>query len=173
MADLEENSSSDGNVVDKKVADALENTGLFYWILKSMKKFNDQEVNGVISGQLKTTDKENCFLLVYWRAVNNVDSMLELSNVRHFQTIANLARTMLELAADAHLLKSIPNSVEKLLYFNRLEKLRAAKGILKYESTHTLSIPLNTSSYRAFDATQGHQIKQEGATLWPNLKLQT
>src|ERR1700690_2219998 len=152
--------SSDGNAVDKKVSEALENTGLFYWILKSMKKFNDQEVNGVISGQLKTTDKENCFLLVYWRSVNNVNSMLELSNVRHFQTIANLARTMLELAADAHLLKTIPNSVEKLLYFNRLEKLRAARGILKYESTHTLSMPLNSSPYKAFVSVQEQQIEQ-------------
>src|SRR5277367_5516675 len=101
MADWEKEISSLGeHAVDKKVADALENTGLFYWILKSIKNFNDQEINGVISGQLNTTDRENCFLLVYLRAVNNVDSMLELSNVRHFQSIANLARTMLELAAD-------------------------------------------------------------------------
>jgi hypothetical protein len=163
--------TNNGNAVDKKVAEALENTGLFYWILKSMKKFNDQEVNGVLTGQLKTNDRENCFLLVYWRTVDNIDSMLELSNVRHFQTIANLARTMLELAADAHLLKCIPDSVQKLLYFNRLEKLRAARGILKYESAHTLSVDLNSSPYKAFVATQGQQIKQDGATLWPNIKL--
>jgi hypothetical protein len=159
------------NAVDKKVSEALENTGLFYWILKSMKKFNDQEINGVISGQLKTNDRENCFLLVYWRSVNNVDSMLELANVRHFQTIANLARTMLELAADAHLLKCIPDSVEKLLYFNRLEKLRAARGILMYESNHTLSIGLNSSPYKVFVATQEQQIEQDGARLWPNIQL--
>jgi len=173
MAEMEEKGSNGGNAVDKKVADALDNTGLFYWILKSMKNFNDQEVNGVLSGQLKTTDRENCFLLVHWRSVNNVDSMLELSDVRHFQTIANLARTMLELAADAHLLTSIPDSVQKLLYFNRLERLRAARGILKYESNHNLSIPLNTSTYKAFVATQEHQIEQDGAILWPNLKLNT
>ena len=53
--------------VDKKVTDALENTGLFYWILNSIKKFNDQEVNGILTGQLNTSDRENCFLLVYWR----------------------------------------------------------------------------------------------------------
>lgn len=164
-------SSSGGTATDKKVSEALENTGLFFWILKSVKQFNDQEVKGVLLGQFKTTDKENCFLLVYWRAVHNVDSMLELSNVLHFQTIANLARTMLELAADAHLLKFIPNSVEKLLYFNRLEKLRAAKGILKYESTHTLSMPLNSSPYKAFVSTQEQQIEQDGTALWPNLKL--
>jgi hypothetical protein len=158
------------DTTDKRVADALENTGLFYWILKSMRQFNDHEVNGILLGQLKTNDRENCFLLVYWRAVDNVNSMLELSDVRHFQTIANLARTMLELAADAHLLNTIPNSVEKLLYFNRLEKLRAARGILKYESTHTLSVPLNSSPYKAFVAMQGQQIEQDGATLWPNLK---
>ncbi len=158
--------------VDKKVTDALENTGLFYWILNSIKKFNDQEVNGILTGQLNTSDRENCFLLVYWRSVNNVNSMLELSDVRHFQVIAILARTMLELGADAHLLNLIPDSVQKLLYFNRLERLRAARGILKYESNHNLSIPLNTSSYKAFDATQGHQIEKEGAILWPNLKLQ-
>ena len=163
--------TSSSDAVDKKVSDALENTGLFYWILNSMKKFNDQEVNGVLSGQLKTNDRENCFLLVYWRSVNNVASMLQLSDVRHFQTIANLARTMLELAADAHLLKSIPDSVQKLLYFNRLERLRAARGILNYESTHKLSMPLNSSPYKLFAATQGQQIENDGAILWPNLKL--
>jgi hypothetical protein len=53
----------------------MENTSLFYWILKSMKNFNDMELKGVISGQLKPTDEENCYLLVYWRAVNNVDTV--------------------------------------------------------------------------------------------------
>ena len=125
----------------------------------------------MLSGQLKTNDRENCFLLVYWRTVNNVDSMLELADVRHFQTIANLARTMLELAADAHLLNRIPDSVQKLLYFNRLERLRAARGIVKYESAHSLSIPLDTSPYKAFVATQGQQIEQDGVTLWPTIKL--
>jgi hypothetical protein len=162
--------SSDTN---KKVTEALENTGLFYWILKSMKQFNDQEVIGVITGQLKTSDGENCFLLTYWRTVYNVNSMLELADVRHFQTIANLARTMLELAADAHLLSIIPDSIPKLLYFNRLERLRAARGILKYESAHTISMPLNTSPYKSFVATQGQQIEHDGAMLWPNLKLRS
>lgn len=157
--------------VDKKVADAIENTGLFFWILKSMKQFNDQEVNGVITGQLKTNDRENCFILTYWRAVCNVDSMLELDNVRHFQAIANLARTMIELAADAHLLNTIPESVQKLLFFNRLEKLRAARGVLAFQSTHTLSMPLDTSHYQAYVTTQGPQIDVDGATLWPGMKL--
>ena len=35
MADM---GSNNGNAIDKKVAEALENTGLFYWILKSMKE---------------------------------------------------------------------------------------------------------------------------------------
>jgi hypothetical protein len=139
--------------VDKKVADALENTGLFYWILKSVKQFNDQEIGGVIAGQLKPTERENCFLLVYWRAGYNVDSMLQLTDVRHFQTIASLARTMIELAADAHLLNSISDAVQKLLFFNRLETLRAARGLLKYESTHTLSVDVDSSPYQAFVAT--------------------
>ncbi len=165
-------SSGDGNTVNKKVGEALENAGLFYWILKSIKQFNDQEVSGVVTGQLKTNDRENCFLLVYWRAANNVDSMLELKDVRHFQAIANLARTMLELAADAHLLTSIPDSVQKLLYFNRLEKLRAARGILQYEAAHTLSMPLDSSPYKAFIATQAHQIEAvDSAALWPSLPL--
>ena len=171
MANLEENHSSDGNAVDKKVADALENTGLFYWILKSMKKFNDQEIGGVISGQLKPTERENCFLLVYWRGGYNVDSMLQLTDVRHFQTTAILARTMLELAADAHLLNHISDSVQKLLFFNRLETLRAARGILQYESTHTLSIAVDSSPYQAFVTSQEQEIIQDGALLWPNLQL--
>jgi hypothetical protein len=61
---------------DKKVSDAMENAGLFFWILKSMKQFNDGEINGIITGQLKTTERENCFIMTYWRAITNVDSML-------------------------------------------------------------------------------------------------
>ena len=103
------NASRREDAAQKKISEATENVGLFYGILKSMKKFNDQEIKGVISGQLRTTERENCFLLAYWRSTYNVDSMLELANVLHFQAIANLARTMLELAADARLLDRISN----------------------------------------------------------------
>ena len=140
-------------------------------ILKSMKQFNDQEIKGVILGQLKTTDEENAFLLAFWRAVHNVDSMLELTNVLHFQALANLARTMLEIAADIRLLDIIPNAVQKLLFFNRLEKLKAAKGILTYQSKHTLSMPVDTSPYAGYVATQEASIVSELAILWPSLKL--
>jgi len=165
------NASRREDAAQKKISEATENVGLFYGILKSMKKFNDQEIKGVISGQLRTTERENCFLLAYWRSTYNVDSMLELANVLHFQAIANLARTMLELAADARLLDRISNSVEKLLLFNRLERLRAARGILKYESQNNFSIPLNSSHYKSFVDSQEKQIEQEGKVLWPNLKL--
>lgn len=153
-----------------KVAEALESVGLFYSILKSIKLLNDQEIKGVLLTQLGPTDEENCFLLNYWRAVHNVDTMIELTNVLHFQALANLARTMMEIAADILLLELIPNSVQKLLAFNRLEKLRAAKGILAYEKSHTLSMALDTSPYKSFVLTSEVAINANAAALWPTIK---
>jgi hypothetical protein len=159
------------NTHPPKISDALESADLFCSILKSMKQFNDQEIKGVITGQLKTSDEENSFLLTYWRGVHNVDTMLELTQVLHFQALANLARTMLEIAADIRLLDIIPDAVQKLLFFNRLEKLKAAKGILGYESTHTLSMPLDTTPYKLFVTSQEASILKDGAVLWPKMKL--
>jgi hypothetical protein len=124
----------------KAVADGLENTGLFYAILKSIREFNEMEVKGVLHGQLNTTDRENCFLASYWRAVDNVESLLALTDVKHFQAISMLARAQLELATDIRLMDVVQDAGPKVIAHSRLEKLRAARGVLSYEKTHILTI---------------------------------
>ncbi len=150
---------------------ASDNASLFYAVLQSVKEFNDAEVKGVIQGQIKTTDRENCFLASYWRAVNNVDTLLEMKQVHQYQAIAMLARNMIELAVEARLIDVIPDAVPKMLMLTQLEKLRAARRVLAYESTHTLASPMDTTPYKTFVATKEAWIENEARQLWPGHKL--
>jgi hypothetical protein len=77
-----------------------ENAGLFHAVLRSLKEFNDIEIKNLIQGLIKPTDRENCFLACYTRAVANVDTLLDMTQVRNVQAIAMLARTMIEIATD-------------------------------------------------------------------------
>jgi hypothetical protein len=49
-------------------------------------------LKGVIQGQLNLSDRENCFLASYWRAATNVDTLMGMTNISHWQAIAMLAR---------------------------------------------------------------------------------
>jgi hypothetical protein len=155
------------------VKDALENAGLFSSILESIRNFNDLEIKNVLMGQLKTNDRENCILAMYWRAVYNLEAILELKHVLRFQTISMSARTILELAVDLCLVDKIPNPdpIRRILTHARIEKLRAAKGAVDYEAKHQLNVPLDTTVYKRYIATQEVSIEEDAKILWPNLRM--
>ena len=49
-------------------------------VVKSIREFDKHKVEGVLSSILGPTDRENCFLGTYYRAVGNVDSLLALNS---------------------------------------------------------------------------------------------
>lgn len=150
----------------------LDNAALFYAVLKSVKEFNDAEVKGIIRSQFKTTDRENCFIASYWRAVNNVDTLLEMTHTNQYQAIAMLARTMIELAVEIKLIDAISDAVPKMLMATQIDKLRAARKVVAYEASHTLISPMDTAPYKTFVSTKESWITGEAQKLWPGRKLE-
>jgi hypothetical protein len=136
--------------------DVLTATERFYTVLKSLNEFDKQEVKGVIAGLLAKTDLENCYWGIYLRGRANVESLLSLKQVRDFQAIAMLARSLFELSVDIKLIDVIPNAVEKINLFSQIEKLRAAKKIAEFKDANPNS-KVDASIHKAFIANYRKQ----------------
>ena len=154
-----------------KTPTAEENAGLFRAVLQSLKEFNDVEIKNVMEGLIMPTDRENCFLACYWRAVANVDTLLGMTQVRNVQAIAMLARTMIEIAVDIRLIDLIQDSVPKILIHTQIEKLKAAQRVTAYASNHSLDSPVPIDPYQQFVMKKQIWIESEAAKLWPAVAL--
>src|ERR1700685_1108057 len=87
----------------------------FLTSLSQLDEFDKRSVRPVIEGQLRLTSEEECYVVIYNRVWHNVESILALNNIEHFQAIAALARTIFELAVDIRLVEQIPDASEKLI----------------------------------------------------------
>lgn len=141
----------------------------FYTVLKSLNEFDKREIRGVIKGLLARTDRDNCFIGNYYRAVANVETLLSLKSAKDLQAIAMVARGLLELAVDTKLLDTIPDAEKKILTFCDVEKLRAAKKIVKFKTANPAA-DVNPSVFDAFITNNAHRIDSERKTLWPNVQ---
>jgi len=149
---------------------SLESTSRFYNSLKSVREFDQYEIDGVIKTLLSKTNREQCFIATYYRAVANVDTLLKLESVKHFQAVAMLARTLFELAVDARLLELVPAAgPERMVLFADLEKLRCAKKLVAFKKSNP-SFALDITSYEAFVLNEAARIDLAHKTLWPKLK---
>ncbi len=135
-------------------------------MLKSVAKFDELEVNGVIRTLLGASDREKCFIATYIRSSANVATLMELKHPRHFQAINMLARTMFELAVDIRLIDVIPNGSQKMIAFVDVEKLRCARKILLFHATRPVT-KVDPAVYSSFVATEGSRIDALRNTLWP------
>ncbi|HWZ43934.1 MAG TPA: DUF5677 domain-containing protein [Candidatus Saccharimonadales bacterium] len=149
--------------------DELTATERFYTVLKSLNAFDNQEVRGVIAGQLAKTDRENCYWGIYLRGKANVESLLSLKQVRDFQAIAMLTRSLFEFSVDMKLIDVITNAVEKINTFSQVEKLRAAKKTVDFKDANPNS-RVDATIHRAFIANNKAKIDTEQATAWPGAK---
>jgi uncharacterized protein DUF5677 len=149
--------------------DPVEITERFFTVVKSLNEFDKAEVRGVIQTQISPNKREICFTGNYYRGVGNVETLLSLKSVRDFQAIAMLARTMFELAVDIKLINIVPDSVTKMLTFSDVEKLRSARRIVAFKTTHP-SAQVDVTIYEEYIANDGARIDGERASLWPGVK---
>jgi hypothetical protein len=138
-----------------------------YTMLKSLSEFESLEVRGIVQGLVATTDRDRCFIGHHHRAVLNVDSLLALNHYRHIQAISMTARSLFELAVDVELIDAIANSIEKIAVFSDVEKLRAAKNILKYQPA---SSSQSVEAHKSFIVSNAASIEARRAKLWPKVK---
>jgi hypothetical protein len=148
-----------------------EKVGRLQACLKSMQQFDIAEILPVVKSvqSFAPTDRDQCFIGTYYRAVANVRTGLTLNNPSHFQAIAMLARTNIELAMDIRLLSVIAGAPEKMIAADKSEKLRAAQKIVEFASTSGSDVP-NLAVYKTFIAAEEGNIVALRQQLWGSPK---
>jgi hypothetical protein len=143
-----------------------------YTMVKSLAEFDKQEIRGIVRGLFAKTDRDKCFVGNYYRASANIDSLLSLKSAKDLQAIAMVARGLFELAVDTKLIDVVPDSVQKILTFSDVEKLRAARKIVKFKNANAAAT-VDASVQAAFIAAEAQRIEVERNVVWPGLKTVT
>jgi hypothetical protein len=142
-----------------------------YTVIKSLNEFDKKEISGVLSGLVIETDEDRCFKGIYIRAKANIESLLSLRYAKDFQAIAMITRSLFELAVDLTLIKQIPDAIIKIAVFSEIEKLRAAKMIVAYKTSHP-TIAVDTAVHALFVQNNAARIDAERKKHWgANAKL--
>jgi hypothetical protein len=113
--------------------DRVRNINNCFTGIKALNGFDEIEVRNVVSGQLKPNLRERFVTLNYHRAALNIEHLLTITDTKHFQVIASIARSVFELAVELKLMSVIPDAAKKIHVFTDVEKLRTARKILKFE----------------------------------------
>ena len=144
--------------------------GRMHGVLMSLQKFDLLEVRGVVKGLISPTPRDVCFTGVYYRTAANASTLQLLTDAQHFQAISMAARAMFELSVDIRLLDVVTDGVEKMLAFSDVERLRAARNIVKFKNANP-SVEIDDAQVYE-DHIQARQaaIDARRQTLWPNLK---
>jgi hypothetical protein len=143
-----------------------------YTMLKSLNEFDKQEIGGVVRGLLAKTDRDNCFIGNYYRGKAHIETLLSLKSAKDLQAIAMVARGLFELAVDTKLINAIPDAVKKILAFSDVEKLRAARKIVKYKAANP-GAAVDASIHEAFITSEAKRIEAERNVVWPGVKKLT
>ena len=154
---------------------ANERAGKLFWVVKSIRKFDTLELEGVLSSVVRLTPpdhvnyREQCFLATYYRTVGMIESFLLLDSPKHFQAAAMLARSIFELAADIKLADKVPQGFLKMVFFVDIEKLHRARQMVKFASANP-DRRIDVSSQAEFVKKNEVRIDTNRKVLWPPQK---
>jgi Family of unknown function (DUF5677) len=144
--------------------------GRMHGVLISLQKFDELEIRAVVKGLISPTPRDVCFAGVYYRTAANASTLRLLNNAQHFQSISMAARAMFELSVDIRLLDVVSDGVEKMLAFSDVERLRAARNIVKFKNAHP-SVEIDDAQvYEDYVHANGVAIDGRRQAVWPNLK---
>jgi len=141
----------------------------FFTLVRSINLFDQKKIRGVIGGVVATSERDRCFIGIYYRAKTNVESLLSLKYVKDFQASIMIARSLFELAVDVNLINAIQDAVKKIAVFSEVEKLKSAKRIVDFRSTYP--DPLYPSTVHAdYIKNNAARIEAEKNSLWPGVQ---
>jgi hypothetical protein len=143
-----------------------------YTMVKSLNEFDKLEVAGLVRGLLAKTDRDNCFIGNYYRGKAHIETLLSLKSAKDLQAIAMIARGLFELAVDTKLIDAIPDAVKKIQAFSDVEKLRAARKIVKYKAANPAAA-VDASVHDSFITNEAKRIEAERNAVWPGVKKLT
>jgi hypothetical protein len=114
------------------------------------------------------TPKELALHLLFGRIRLLIETLLVLTNVRHFQSIVGASRTAVELYVDMHLLARdlIQNGTEKFFAFDRVQRLKAARRMVEFHTKHPHLRERGVETFSTFIKDQGAAIDADRVRLW-------
>ena len=115
---------------------------------------------------------ERYLTLNYQRAVINIELLLTLTDTKQFQAITGLTRSIFETIVELKLLATIPNAAEKATLFTNLEKLKAAKRIVRFTNSHP-DARVDTTTHQEFIAVNEAMLVQQKQQTWPSIQKLT
>ncbi len=136
--------------------------------LRTILEFNNWCLLPTLNTLLNPTPKELALKLLFGRIRLLVDTLLVLTNVRHFQSIVGASRTAVELYVDMHLIARdvIADGTEKFFTFDRVQRLKAARRMIEFHDKHPGLRERGVETFRTFVAAQGPAIDAERIRLW-------
>ncbi len=93
------------------------NIDRFFTAIKSLNELDKIEIRNVVAGALNPTRRESNFTLNYHRAVINIELLLTLKDLKQFQAIVMLARSIMETGVEISLMAKAPGSADKIQLF--------------------------------------------------------
>jgi hypothetical protein len=134
------------------------------WCVFPSVKFRSDSVNS-LTGLRR---KDLALYLLFGRIRFLSQTLLSLTQVRHFQSIVAASRTAIELYVDMHLLAGdhVKNGVEKFFAFSRTQKLKAARRMVDFYNKNPTLRVRSLETYRTFIENNGAAIDAELALLW-------
>jgi hypothetical protein len=136
--------------------------------LRTILEFNNWCLLPSLNTLVNPTPKELALNLLFGRVRLLIETLLVLTNVRHFQSIVGASRTAVELYVDMQLLARdvIPDGVEKFLVFDRVQRLKSARRMIDFHDKHPDLRERGVEAFRKFANEQGSAIDADRARLW-------
>ncbi len=136
--------------------------------LRTIVEFNNWCLLPSLNTLVNPTPKELALNLLFGRVRLLIETLLVLTNVRHFQSIVGASRTAVELYVDMHLLArdAMPDGVEKFFAFDGVQRLKSARRMVDFHDKHPALRERGVEPFRKFAAEQGAAIDADRIRLW-------
>jgi hypothetical protein len=136
--------------------------------LRAILEFNNWCLLPSLNTLINPTPKELVLKLLFGRLRLHVETLLVLTDVRHFQSIVGASRTAVELYVDMQLLarNAIENGPDKFFAFDRVQRLKAARRMVEFDDRYPNLRERGVETFRAFIVARGAAIDAERVRLW-------
>jgi hypothetical protein len=145
------------------------NIDRFFTAVKSLNELDKLEIRNVVGGLLSPTERDSYVTLNYHRAAINVEFLLTIKDLKQFQAIGALARTILETSVELWLIRRDPDAAGKIKLFVDLEKLKTAKKILAFKAKYPKARTGDTKPLELFVANGQTRLLQEKQKRWSGI----
>jgi hypothetical protein len=151
-----------------EVRDALEKFLHAHANLHRLWHFDSERVIPELARLFAAKDRDGLAVLIL-RTNTSVASLLCFDQVKHFQAIATLARTVLELSTDIQLSDCFSDFENRLHWFSKLEHLRLCRRLRRIATDQGfLQVPDISQMICTIDSSE-REILDKAAAIWPNV----